>query len=63
MTLLGPLLFFLLQVKMELSEVRLENEKLLQRIAIFEDEQQKQFLQKIEMANEVQDLMETVHKL
>lgn len=44
-------------------EARQENERLLQKVAYLEDEQQKQFNQKLQLINEIQELMETVHKL
>ncbi len=60
---LGKIIISLFQLQLELSEARIENEQLLQKIMFFEDEKKKQFQQKIEMANEIQELMESNHKL
>lgn len=60
---MGKIIISLFQLQLELSEARIENEQLLQKIMFFEDEKKKQFQQKIEMANEIQELMESNHKL
>ena len=50
-------------MQVELSEAHQECERLQQKIALLEDTQQKQYSQKMELINEIQDLLETVHKL
>ncbi len=50
-------------MQVQLLESHQENERLLQKIAFLEDEKQKQYEQKMELINEIQDLLETVHKL